>query len=125
MTHTRIHLASLVAITYVAVVLGGTLIHFVNTGDAYTLRFSLTQPTTWVASIVGAVVAWGLWQHFAWAWWLGIGAAVVQLFRVGTWVVEHYSSSRSPSIGVSLVVALLLAFLALLLPSKVRASCSR
>ena len=122
---TRVRAASLVAIAYVVVALGGTLVHFASSGDAYTLRVSLTQPATWIACLLAALVAWGLWQRFAWAWWLGVAAAVFQLFRLGTWLVAHFSISRPPGLGVALVVFLLLAFLILLLPARARASCSR
>ena len=125
MTHTRLRVASVTAIAYLTVVLGGTLIHFARTGDAFTLRFSLTQPGTWIATFIAALVAWGLWKQYKWAWWLGVGAAGYQLFRVGSWIVGHFSVSRPPGFGPLLVTALLLAFLVLLFPSNVRASCNR
>jgi hypothetical protein len=122
---TRIRIASVIALAYLAVVLGGTLVHFANTGDTYTLRVSLTQPATWLASIVAAVVAFGLWRRYRWAWWLGVGAAAFQLFRLGAWLAEHYSLSKLPGASAALVGLLLIVFLAMLLPSKVRASCNR
>lgn len=125
MAITRIHLAAATAVAYSAVVLGGTLIRFALTGDAFTLRFSFSQPATWIAGLVAILVAWGLMKHFRWAWWLGMGAAAYQLYRVGSWIVEHSGFSRPPAFGPVLVAALLLSFLVLAFPSHVRTSCSR
>jgi len=125
MATNRLRLASVTAATYLVVVLGGTLVRFANTGDAFTLRFSLTQPATWIAAFIAAIVAWGLWRHYKWAWWLGVAAAGYQLFRVLSWIVGHFSFSRPPGFGPLLVTVLLLAFLVLVFPSNVRASCNR
>lgn len=125
MTLTRIHFAAATAAAYAAVVLGGTLIRFALTGDAFTLRVSLSQPATWIAGLVALLVAWGLVKHYRWAWWLGMGAAAFQLYRVGSWIVEHVGFSRPPPAGPLLVAGLLLGFLVLAFPSRVRASCSR
>lgn len=125
MAITRIHLAAATAVAYSVVVLGGTLVRFALTGDAFTLRFSFSQPATWIAGLVAVLVAWGLLKHYRWAWWLGMGAAAYQLYRVGSWIVDHFSFSRPPAFGPLLVGLLLLTFLVLAFPSHVRASCSR
>jgi hypothetical protein len=125
MAITRIHLAAATAVAYSAVVLGGTLTRFALTGDAFTLRFSLSQPATWIAGLIALLVAWGLSKHYRWAWWLGMGAASFQLYRVGSWIVDHFSFARPPAFGPLLVAVLLLTFLVLAFPSRVRTSCSR
>lgn len=125
MAITRIHLAAATAVAYSVVVLCGTLIRFALTGDAFTLRFSFSQPATWVAGVTALLVAWGLWKHYRWAWWLGMAAASFQLYRVGSWLVDHASFSRPPAFGPLLLAVLLLSFLALAFPSRVRTSCSR
>ena len=107
------------------VVLGGTVIRFALTGDAFTLRFSLSQPATWIAGLIALLVAWGLSKHYRWAWWLGMGAAAFQLYRVGGWIVDHLSFARPPAFGPLLVAVLLLSFVVLAFPSRVRTACSR
>ncbi|WP_286164394.1 hypothetical protein [Azoarcus sp. DN11] len=125
MTITRIHLAAATAIAYSIVVLGGTLVRFALTGDVFTLRFSFSQPATWIAGLVAILVAWGLLKHFRWAWWLGMGAAAFQLYRVGSGIFDHFSFSRPPASAPLLVAGLMLTFLVLAFPSHVRTSCSR
>jgi uncharacterized membrane protein (DUF2068 family) len=85
----------------------------------------LSQPATWIAGLTALLVAWGLWKHYRWAWWLGMGAASFQLYRVGSWIVDHFGLSRPPAFAPLLVAVLLLTFLVLALPSSVRTSCSR
>jgi translocator protein len=117
-------ISSLLVATYVAVVVGGTLLHFANTGDVYTLKYSLTRPVTIIAALVGALVAFGLWRSYAWAWWLGLVAAAVQLYRFGPWFTERLINGQVPT-GSWLIAFLLLAFSVLHLTKAVRKSCSR
>jgi len=117
-------LPSLLAATYVAVVLGGIFVHFVNTGDLHTLRYSLTLPATLIATTLGSVIAFGLWQEHAWAWWLGLVVVSLQLLRFGPWLLAHINKG-SVQIGSWLIGFLLLTFLVSLLTPAVRKSCSR
>ncbi|BAL25649.1 hypothetical protein [Azoarcus sp. KH32C] len=122
---TRLRLASATAVAYIVVVFGGTLVQFALGGGAFTLRFSLSQPAVWLAALLAGLVAWGLWRQYKWAWWLGMVAGGYQLFRVSAPMVERFSFSRPSAFGPLLVAGLLLVFLILLFPSKVRASCNR
>ncbi|MEC5398310.1 hypothetical protein [Uliginosibacterium sp. H1] len=117
-------ISSLLVTAYVAVVGGGTLLHFVNTGDVYTLTYSFTRPATIIAVFVGVLVAFGLWRSYAWAWWLGLVAAALQLYRFGPWFAERLADGQVPT-GSWLIAFLLLAFSVLHLTKSVRKSCSR
>lgn len=125
MSRSRVRAASLVAVAYLALLVVGTLVHFAGSGGGAALRLSFSQPVTWLTAAVAVVIAWGLWQRYAWAWWLGIAAAGYQLFRLGGWLVDHFSFSRPPGWRVMLVFGLLVAFLVLLLSPKARVSCNR
>lgn len=125
MALTRTHLAAATAAAYAALVMSGTLIRVMLTDEAFTLRFSLTQPLTWLVGVIALLVAWGLVKHYRWAWWLGMAAAAFQLYRVVSPMVEHFAFSRPPAAGPLLVAGLLLGFLVLAFPAQVRASCSR
>ncbi len=117
--------AACIAAAYFSVVLGGILLHFFQTGDTYTLKYGLMLPTTWAALTISGFVSWGLWHRFRWAWWLGFIAAALQLLRMSSWVVRHFSTAAPPGLGVVLVLALLLALLAVLLLPRTRRACTR
>lgn len=115
---------SLLAAAYVVVVVGGIFAHFAGTGDLYTLRYSLTLPATLIVTIIGSVIALGLWRRHAWAWWLGLTAVAVQLTRFSPWLLERLNNDNVPA-SSWLITFLLLAFLLALLTPAVRQSCSR
>jgi hypothetical protein len=71
--------AAAIAAAYILVMLGGVLLNFVFTGDAFTLKYSLSLPSVWIAVGACLVISWGLWQRFRWAWWLGFVAATGRL----------------------------------------------
>jgi uncharacterized membrane protein (DUF2068 family) len=117
-------ISSLLVAAYVAIVVSGTLLHFANTGDVSTVKYSFTRPATIMAVLIGIVVTFGLWRSFAWAWWLGLVAAGVQLYRFGPWFVERIVNSHAPT-GSWLIAFLLVVFLGLHFTKVVRKSCSR
>lgn len=121
----RAQLAAYIALAYILVMLGGIFLHYAQTGDAYTLKFSLMLPSTWVVTIAGGVIALGLWLRKAWAWWLGLGAVLIQLTRISSWLAQHYSFTKPPAFSVLFVLAILVIFLAVLSLPKTRAACSR
>jgi hypothetical protein len=124
MTPSHSKLASVVAATYVLMVVGGVLLHFFNTGELGTLKYSLMLPATLAAIFVGGIVAFGLWHRFVWAWWLGLAAVGIQLVRFGSWFIGRLSVGNVPM--ASWVIALLLlAFLLLLLSKATRQQCTR
>lgn len=125
MAHTRLHLAALITAAYVIFTHAASLVHFAYTGSALALRINLTQTENWLIAIVGFAVAWGIWHRFNWAWWLGVAAALFQLFREVSWIAKHASIAKPPGAEALVLLLLLLAFLVLVLPAKTRAACSR
>ena len=117
-------LASLVAAAYVLMVVGGMLLHFFNTGELGTLKYSLMLPATLAAIFVGGLVAFGLWHRFVWAWWLGLAAVGIQLIRFGSWFIDRLSVGNAP-LASWVIALLLLAFLLLLLSKATRQQCTR
>lgn len=124
-SHTQARIASLVAIAYVLVVLGGSLVRVALTGDFFSFRVSFAQPVTWLVCLAALVIAWGIWRCYAWAWWLGLAGVCFQLYRFGNWLIANYGFSHLPGSGVLLVLILLLLFLLMLLLPGTRAACSR
>lgn len=120
----RAQIAGAIAATYVLVVVGGMLLHYLTTGELGTLRYSLMLPATIAAISIGSLVAWGLWNRFAWAWWLGLIAVVFQLYRFSGWFAARLSGGHAP-VASWVIAGLLVAFLCVLLTREARRSCSR
>jgi translocator protein len=125
MIRDRAQLASYIALAYVFVVLGGIFLHFLSSGEVYTLKFSLMHPGTWLATIVGGTAAWGLWHRYRWAWWLGLVAALFQLVRMSSWLFQHFNLERLPGFSIALVLILMVSFLVVLIVPGTRTVCSR
>jgi hypothetical protein len=123
--HTQIRFASLTSATYGLVLVSGIVHHFQRTGSLRALVQGLSQPAVWIALLVAALVAFGLWKRYAWAWWLGVAAAAYQVFRIAMGYVQGRGFGQVPGFATLLALALLLLLLVLLLPRKVRAGCSR
>lgn len=119
------YLAISVLLLYTWYVASGSLLHIGLSQAAISLRVNLVNPITWVIVIVSMLTAWGLGKRFAWAWWLGLVGALVQLGRVAWWVVQRHSLAHLPDTGVWLVVAMLAVFITLLLTPPVRRACTR
>ncbi|QID19212.1 hypothetical protein G3580_17260 [Nitrogeniibacter mangrovi] len=92
---------------------------------AVSLRLNLVRPVSWLIVALCLIDAWGLGKRFAWAWWLGVVGALVQLARMGWWVAHHHSLSQLPGTDVWLAAAMLLSFLVVLLVPAVRRACAR
>lgn len=118
-------MAALVALLYIAVVAGGVLIHYFQSGDLSTLRFSLLLPSTLIALLLASIVAWGLWRRLRWAWWFALVASAIQLVRMSTWLWQYVSRFGLPGPSVLLVLAVLLLFFVILLSPGTRAACVR
>ena len=123
--HTQIRLASLASAAYGALLVSGIVHHFQRTGSFRALAHSLSQPTVWIALLIAVVVAFGLWQRHAWAWWLGVAAAAWQIFRIGMAYVQGRNFGNLPGAATLIALALLLLVLVLLLPRKARLGCNR
>lgn len=118
-------IAALTALAYVLLVLGDSLIRIAFTGDFFSFRMSFSQPLTWLICVFALVIVWGIWQRYAWAWWLGLAGGGYQLFRLLRWLFANHNLSYLPGPGVLLPLCLLLFFLLMLLLPGTRAACSR
>ena len=120
--------ASIIAVSYVLFFTGGVFVHFFVTGDTYTLKYSFSLPGTWLAGGAGLLIAWGLWRHFRWSWWLGLIAVIYQLSRLTPRIIKLWSSENITPwsiMGMNVVFALFAAFLIVLILPSTRKVCSR
>lgn len=120
-----IRLAALVAVAYALLLLSGGLVGVAGGSSRVSLSVSLTQPVTWLMALLSLLIAWALWTRYAWGWWLGLAAALFQLWRVISAVVARPGFPQLPASGTLLVLGLLLAFVILLFLPRARASCNR
>jgi translocator protein len=100
MTRDSAKLAGAVAVFYVAFLLAGIFVQYLRTGEEYILHYSLSLPTTWIAVVAGCAIAYGLWRHRRWAWWLGIAGVIFQLLGISTRIARFVSAGHTPPIGV-------------------------
>lgn len=120
-----LRLASLCAATYAALVMSGVVHHFQRTGSLRALVRGVSSPHLWIVVLVAAVVAFGLWKRYAWAWWLGIAAAGYQLFRILASYVQGPLFGQLPRASTMVSLVLLVAILALLFTRKARLGANR
>ncbi|WBY02991.1 hypothetical protein PE066_05500 [Ramlibacter tataouinensis] len=120
-----IRVAAFVALGYSMWVLAGGAVQIGAAAQAMTLRLSVAQPVTWLVGLLALVVAWGLWMRYAWAWWLGLAAALFQAWRMAWPLFAGAGAPRLPGMTTLLVLALLLVFVVLLFMPKARAACNR
>lgn len=124
MIKNRAQLAASIAIAYILVVFSGILLRFINTQDFYTLKFSLTLPSTWIATFVSVVIAWGLWHRKIWGWWFGLSAVSVHLISTSVWLTQHFSFNNLPNFGVLLALIIQVVFLIILISPNTRTECA-
>lgn len=114
-----------IAAFYVTFFVSGIFIHYFLTGEIYTLKYSLMLPSVWITAIMGLIISWGLWNHYRWAWWLGLGAGTYQLLASILYVIEQALSGITIKFGVIAVLVLLICFLTFLLLPATRKQCIR
>jgi len=122
---TRILIAAAVAVAYVVVAVGSSLLNISANSDHLSVNLSFNQLTNWLIAIVGLLIAIGLCGRYAWAWWLGLAASAFQLYRLVSRVWAQNSLNHLPGTHVFLLFGLLFAFLLLLISPKAMASCNR
>lgn len=122
---TAIRLAALLALGYGLWVLAGGPIHVGAGAGAMTLRVSGGHWLSWLVGLLSLLSAWGLWARQAWAWWLGLAAALVQTWRLVAAHVAHGGAARMPGVATIAVLLVLLAFVVLLFMPKARTACNR
>ena len=122
--HTQIRLASLTSAAYGALLASGLVYHFQHTGSFRALAHSLARPALWIALLLAAVITFGLWKRYAWAWWLAIAAALYEIFViVQAWFARGLS--HVPGVPALITLALMALLLVLLLPRRSRLGCNR
>ena len=118
-------IAATIATVYVIFFFGGIFVHYFTTGDAYTLKYSLMLPSVWIAAVLSLVIAWGLWQKFLWAWWLGLISVVFQLIAHVRHMRKFISLDLPLTFGILSVFVMLVSFLFFILLPKTKKQCTR
>lgn len=121
----RAKLASIIAIAYVMFFLGGMFLHFFLTGDISAFKYGAALPRTWIAAGVGLLIAWGLWHHYRWAWWLGLTAGLIQLVGIFPRMAVFFSHESIPPWSMLVVLSLFVGFLVVLVSPEARQRCTR
>lgn len=119
-------IAAAIAVIYVAFFFGGIFVYYLAAGNAFTLKYSLSLASTWLAAIVALTVAWGLWHHFLWAWWLGLLGVGYQIVGIAIQILKLPTASDlhiSTVISMGGVLFLFLVFLIVLMQSQTRRLC--
>ena len=121
---TQLRLAALCVFTYALLAVSGLLHHFQRTGSPRILLRGLMQPQLWLVLLIALLVTCGLFGRQAWAWWLGIAAAALGVFRIVSayWVG---GLAHVPRGGTLLALALLVTTIVLLVPRKARLAANR
>lgn len=122
---TFLRLAAFCAVAYGLLLVSGIVHHFQRTGSLRALVRSLSYPGFWIVLLVVVLVMYGLFRRQAWAWWLGLAAALFQLFRIASAYLQGPAAGRMPSTPVLISLVLLLAFVLLLAPRKARLAANR
>jgi hypothetical protein len=122
---TSIRIAAVLAIGYGLWVLIGGPVQFGAGGTSVSLRLSIANPVTLLVGLLAVVIGSFLWARFAWAWWLGLAAALFQCWRLLAPLFAGGRFPRMPNTTTLLVLALLLVFIVLLFMPKARATCNR
>jgi hypothetical protein len=122
---TSIRLAALLALGYGLWVLASGPIHLGAGANAMTVRLSAAHAVGWLVGLLSLVLAFGLWTRYAWAWWLGLAAALFQGWRIVSAHLAHRGLDRMPGTTTLVLLVLLVVFVVLLFMPKARASCNR
>lgn len=122
---TQLRLASVSAAAYAALAASGTVYQLQRSGSLRAFVQGLTRPSLWLLLLVAIVVAWGLWNRYVWAWWLGVAAAGWEVYVIGTAYAHSRAFGHLPRPPTLLALGLLLFMLALLFQRKARAAASK
>jgi hypothetical protein len=115
--------AGFIAFTYAFVFFGGIFFHYFQSGNLYTLKYSLSLPSVWMALTASLVIGWGLIKKYRWAWWLGLFGVLFQLYRAVPNAWQLILKQSDFPMGIIVVLVLFSTFLLLLLTSSVRKEC--
>lgn len=114
--------SALITVAYVLYLVGGVFLRWAYPPGG---GFPPIAPVTWLTALVGAVLAWGLWQHRAWAWYAAVAGAAFLAIRIAWFAAQGRADFvflfMSTPTGVRLL--LLVALLGMLLFSNARRLC--
>ena len=122
---TQLRLAALCAFAYALLAVSGVVQRFQRTGSLRGLVHGLIQPQLWIVLVIALLLLFGLFGRRAWAWWLGVAAALFGLFRIVSAYVQGGGFGRVPAAWTLIALALLIAMLLLLVPRKARLAANR
>lgn len=120
-----VRIAALIAIGYGIWYLQGGPVHLGAGGSSLTMRVNLAYPIAWLTALLALAIGCTLWMRFAWAWWLGLAAALFQGWRIVHPLFDRGGVPRLPGVVTLLVLLALLVFIVLLFMPKARATCNR
>jgi len=121
----RAKLAGSIAALYVIFFLGGMFLHLLLTGDISAFKYGAALPRTWIAAAVGLLIAWGLWHHYRWAWWVGLAAVLIQLVDMSRLLAVFLAHASAPPWSMLVVLSLYIGFLTVLVSPQARQRCTR
>jgi len=121
----RAKLAGSIAFIYVIFFLGGMFLHLLLTGDISAFKYGAALPRTWIAATLGLLIAWGLWHHYRWAWWLGIAGVLIQLVGMFPRLEIFLSRTSVPPWSMLFVFFLFVGFFTALVSPEARKRCTR
>lgn len=122
---TQLRLASLSAFAYGALAISGAVHHLQRSGSLRLFVHDLTRPSLWLVALVAFVLTWGLWNRYAWAWWLGVAAGCWEIYVIASRYVHSRAFGHVPAPAVLLALGLVLCMVVLLFQRRARASASR
>lgn len=118
-------IAAAIATLYVFFFFGGIFVHYFTSSDIHTLKYSLMLPSVWIATVLGLLIAWGLWRKFLWAWWLGLAGGLFQLVASVRHMLKFMSLDLPLTFGILSVFIMLVSFLFFVLLPSTKKQCAR
>ncbi len=120
-----VRLAALLALGYGVWVLATGPLQVAGSSAAFSLRVAFAQPVAWLVGLVAIAVGVGLWGRRAWAWWLGLAGALVQLWRLAWPLVLGPGAPRMPGTVTLVLIGVMVVLVVLLMWPRARAACGR
>lgn len=120
-----VRVAAVLALAYGVWYLLGGPIRFGAGAESLTMRLHLAHPIAWLTGLLALAIGCTLWMRYAWAWWLGLGLAVFQGWRIAYPLFASAGAPRLPGGTTLLLLLALVAFMVLLFMPQARTACNR